>query len=230
MTMLADLTAMQLYCLQIGRLAEAGRLTPTVAGLAKMHNPARPARSPLTRGTCSAATASCSTTRSCGTWWTWKGGPDDPAGAQDPGGLHRQLARRAACPQDQDRLTGLEVTAVVQRHPSDHPGHPEGGGEAGSRPAGTGNPARIGDRHQLGQRAVRGGRACQVAAGAVAELHDRLVARDVGGWSRRSENWSFTIAISSGFKAAATKVPADRPWAGCGSANWSRAGWRRIGE
>ena len=26
------------------------------------------------------------------------GGPDDPAGAQDPGGLHRQLARRAACP------------------------------------------------------------------------------------------------------------------------------------
>jgi glutaryl-CoA dehydrogenase len=37
-SMLADLTAMQLYCLQIGRLAEAGRLTPTVAGLAKMHN------------------------------------------------------------------------------------------------------------------------------------------------------------------------------------------------
>jgi glutaryl-CoA dehydrogenase len=37
-TMLADLTAMQLYCLQIGRLAEAGKLTPTVAGLAKMHN------------------------------------------------------------------------------------------------------------------------------------------------------------------------------------------------
>jgi glutaryl-CoA dehydrogenase len=37
-TMLADLTAMQLYCMQIGRLAEAGRLTPTVAGLAKMHN------------------------------------------------------------------------------------------------------------------------------------------------------------------------------------------------
>jgi len=37
-SMLADLTAMQLYCLQIGRLADAGRLTPTVAGLAKMHN------------------------------------------------------------------------------------------------------------------------------------------------------------------------------------------------
>jgi glutaryl-CoA dehydrogenase len=37
-SMLADLTAMQLYCLQIGRLADEGRLTPTVAGLAKMHN------------------------------------------------------------------------------------------------------------------------------------------------------------------------------------------------
>jgi glutaryl-CoA dehydrogenase len=37
-SMLADLTAMQLYCMQIARLAEAGRLTPTVAGLAKMHN------------------------------------------------------------------------------------------------------------------------------------------------------------------------------------------------
>ena len=37
-SMLAELTAMQLYCLQIGRLADAGRLTPTVAGLAKMHN------------------------------------------------------------------------------------------------------------------------------------------------------------------------------------------------
>jgi glutaryl-CoA dehydrogenase len=37
-TMLADLTAMQLYCMQIGRLAEAGKLSATVAGLAKMHN------------------------------------------------------------------------------------------------------------------------------------------------------------------------------------------------
>jgi glutaryl-CoA dehydrogenase len=37
-SMLADLTAMQLYCVQIARLGEAGRLTPTVAGLAKMHN------------------------------------------------------------------------------------------------------------------------------------------------------------------------------------------------
>ena len=36
--MLADLTAMQLYCLQIARLEEAGRLSPTLAGLAKLHN------------------------------------------------------------------------------------------------------------------------------------------------------------------------------------------------
>jgi glutaryl-CoA dehydrogenase len=36
--MLADVTAMQLYCLQIGSLAAEGRLQPTLAGLAKMHN------------------------------------------------------------------------------------------------------------------------------------------------------------------------------------------------
>jgi glutaryl-CoA dehydrogenase len=36
--MLAELTGMQLYCMQIGHLAEAGRLSPTVAGLAKMNN------------------------------------------------------------------------------------------------------------------------------------------------------------------------------------------------
>ena len=37
-SMLADLTAMQLYCMQTARLADAGKLTPTIAGLAKMHN------------------------------------------------------------------------------------------------------------------------------------------------------------------------------------------------
>ena len=37
--MLAELTGMQLYCMQIARLAEAGTLTPTMAGLAKMNNP-----------------------------------------------------------------------------------------------------------------------------------------------------------------------------------------------
>jgi glutaryl-CoA dehydrogenase len=36
--MLAEVTAMQLYCVQIARLASEGRLLPTVAGLAKLHN------------------------------------------------------------------------------------------------------------------------------------------------------------------------------------------------
>ncbi len=36
--MLADVTSMQLYCLQIGRLAERGQLTDTIAGLAKLNN------------------------------------------------------------------------------------------------------------------------------------------------------------------------------------------------
>jgi glutaryl-CoA dehydrogenase len=36
--MLADVTAMQLYCMQIARLAEAGTLSDTLAGLAKLHN------------------------------------------------------------------------------------------------------------------------------------------------------------------------------------------------
>jgi glutaryl-CoA dehydrogenase len=36
--MLAEVTAMQLYCLQIGRLAERSHLTDTIAGLAKLNN------------------------------------------------------------------------------------------------------------------------------------------------------------------------------------------------
>jgi glutaryl-CoA dehydrogenase len=36
--MLAEVTAMQLYCLQLGRLAERGQLTDTIAGLAKLNN------------------------------------------------------------------------------------------------------------------------------------------------------------------------------------------------
>lgn len=36
--MLADVTAMQLYCVQIAKLEQAGKLSPTLAGLAKMHN------------------------------------------------------------------------------------------------------------------------------------------------------------------------------------------------
>jgi glutaryl-CoA dehydrogenase len=37
-TMLAEVTAMQLYCLQLGRLADGGRLSDTIAGLAKLNN------------------------------------------------------------------------------------------------------------------------------------------------------------------------------------------------
>jgi glutaryl-CoA dehydrogenase len=36
--MLADVTSMQLYCMQLARLAGDGRLTDTIAGLAKLHN------------------------------------------------------------------------------------------------------------------------------------------------------------------------------------------------
>jgi glutaryl-CoA dehydrogenase len=36
--MLAEVTAMQLYCLQLGRLAERGALSDTIAGLAKLNN------------------------------------------------------------------------------------------------------------------------------------------------------------------------------------------------
>jgi len=36
--MLADVTAMQLYCVQTARLAAQGQLLPTIAGLAKLHN------------------------------------------------------------------------------------------------------------------------------------------------------------------------------------------------
>jgi glutaryl-CoA dehydrogenase len=36
--MLADITAMQLYCMQLARLEQEGRLSDTIAGLAKFHN------------------------------------------------------------------------------------------------------------------------------------------------------------------------------------------------
>jgi glutaryl-CoA dehydrogenase len=42
--MLADVTAMQLYCLQLARRALAGDAAPTLAGLAKMHNTRRARR------------------------------------------------------------------------------------------------------------------------------------------------------------------------------------------
>lgn len=37
-SMLSEVTAMQLYCMQIARLAETGKLSDTLAGLAKLHN------------------------------------------------------------------------------------------------------------------------------------------------------------------------------------------------
>jgi glutaryl-CoA dehydrogenase len=36
--MLAEVTGMQLYCMQIARLASDGRLTGTISGLAKLNN------------------------------------------------------------------------------------------------------------------------------------------------------------------------------------------------
>ena len=36
--MLAEVTAMQLYCLRVSRLEEQGKLTDTIAALAKMNN------------------------------------------------------------------------------------------------------------------------------------------------------------------------------------------------
>jgi glutaryl-CoA dehydrogenase len=36
--MLAEITGMQLYCMQLGRLAERGQLSDTIAGLAKLNN------------------------------------------------------------------------------------------------------------------------------------------------------------------------------------------------
>jgi len=42
--MLAEVTAMQLYCLRLGRLMEEGHLTDTIAALAKMTTHSRRAR------------------------------------------------------------------------------------------------------------------------------------------------------------------------------------------
>jgi glutaryl-CoA dehydrogenase len=42
--MLAEVTAMQLYCMQIALLAEQGKLSDTLAGLAKMHNTSKARR------------------------------------------------------------------------------------------------------------------------------------------------------------------------------------------
>ena len=58
--MLAEVTGMQLYCMQLARLEEAGQLSDTIAGLAKLNNTrkARWVASPR-RATCWAATGCC---------------------------------------------------------------------------------------------------------------------------------------------------------------------------
>jgi alkylation response protein AidB-like acyl-CoA dehydrogenase len=60
--MLADLTAMQLYCLRLGRLIERRRLTPAMAALAKLNNTRRGRELIATARESWAATACCSTT------------------------------------------------------------------------------------------------------------------------------------------------------------------------
>jgi hypothetical protein len=47
---------------------------------------------------------------------------------------------------------------------------------------------------------------------------------DAGRLESAKRNWSFTIAMSSGFKLAATRAPTDKPGPGCGSSTWSRTG------
>jgi glutaryl-CoA dehydrogenase len=80
--MLAEVCSMQLSCLRLGRLIEEGKLTDTIAALAKMTTTPRPARSSPRPATCSAATASCWSSPSCGTWPTSR--PSTPSRAPRP--------------------------------------------------------------------------------------------------------------------------------------------------
>jgi hypothetical protein len=109
------------------------------------------------------------------------GGPDDQAGAEDTSRLHCQLARRAARPQHQHGLTGLEVSTVVEREPPGQAGYAERGGQRGVKAGRDREAVRIPDRYQLSQGAVRRWRRGHVPAGAVGELYDSLVAGDAGG-------------------------------------------------
>jgi glutaryl-CoA dehydrogenase len=68
--MLAEVTAMQLYCLRVSRLEEQGKLTDTIAALAKMNNTLKSHQVIADARDLLGATASCSTTTSCGTWPT----------------------------------------------------------------------------------------------------------------------------------------------------------------
>jgi glutaryl-CoA dehydrogenase len=67
---LSDLTAMQLYCQQMTRLAEQGQLGDTLAGLGKLHNTTK-ARAILAEARdLLGGMGSCSTSMSCVTWST----------------------------------------------------------------------------------------------------------------------------------------------------------------
>jgi hypothetical protein len=77
------------------------------------------------------------------------GGPDDQAGAEGTSRLHRQLARRAACTEHEDGLTGLEMSTVVKRQPSGHAGYPKGGRQSGVKAGRNREAVRIRDGYQL---------------------------------------------------------------------------------
>jgi glutaryl-CoA dehydrogenase len=68
--MLAEVTGMQLYCMQIARLEESGRLSDTIGGPAKLTTRARRAGSSPRRATCWTATGFCWRTTSSATWVT----------------------------------------------------------------------------------------------------------------------------------------------------------------
>ena len=69
--MLAEVCSMQLYCLRLGRLIEEGKLTDTIAAIAKMNN-TRKARQVVRRGARPARRQrhTCSTSTSYGIWPT----------------------------------------------------------------------------------------------------------------------------------------------------------------
>ena len=67
--MLTEITKAQLLALRVGRLKDAGQLDPAMVSLTKRNNVDVGARDRArSRATCSAPTASSTTTRRCATW------------------------------------------------------------------------------------------------------------------------------------------------------------------
>ena len=67
--MLTEITKAQLLALRVGRIKDAGKLDPAMVSLAKRNNVDVGAHDRArSRATCSARTASSTTTRRCGTW------------------------------------------------------------------------------------------------------------------------------------------------------------------